>query len=75
MPDHDERLDWYEAGLDHGIALGLQIAEDEARYAVTQAQAVARLTAARETFESLSIARGEPDRAARQRAIIEERGI
>lgn len=70
-----DELAWYEAGLEHGIALGRQQVEDEWRGRMEVSAAIARQIAARGSYAELCERRGEPERAARQRALLAERGI
>lgn len=70
-----DALDWYEAGVVQGIAIGRQQAEDEWRGRMEVSAAIARLVAARPTYADLCDRRGEPDRAARQREILRDRGV
>lgn len=72
---HMESLAWYEAGLDHGIELGLIQAEALAGDAATYAQAAARISEGRERYSDLATKRGEAERAEAHRALMAERGI
>lgn len=71
----DECLRWYEAGLEHGIALGRCQVLDEWRGQMAVSAAIARMVADAPSFAELCERRGEPERAARQRHILLERGI
>jgi hypothetical protein len=69
-------LAWYEAGLDHGIALGRRQVEDElaAEWAALRAQVMPRLRSL-VPYADLADRRGQHDRAERQRRTLRERGV
>ncbi|MGY4642806.1 hypothetical protein [Cellulomonas sp. URHB0016] len=68
-------LDWYEAGIVHGIAIGRQQVEDEWRGRMEVSAAVARMVAGAVPYAELCDRRGEHDRADRQRTILRDRGV
>lgn len=68
-------MEWYEAGYVAGVARGREAAEDELAALQRAAVDSARRTAARGPYADLAKLRGEHDRAARQGALIAERGI
>lgn len=68
-------LAYYQAGVEHGIALGRQQAEDDWQAIHSRAAAIARQVAESPSYADLAERRGEHDRAERQRAILRERGI
>lgn len=70
-----DKIAWYEAGLDHGIALGRRQVEDEHRGQHEVSAAIARQIAQMGPYAERAERRGQPERAARQRQILQERGI
>lgn len=68
-------LAWYEAGLAHGIDIGRRQVHDElaAEWAALKATVMPGIS--RLPYDELAERRGQPDRAARQRRILHERGI
>jgi hypothetical protein len=65
----------YETGYEHGIERGRQQVEDEWRGRMEAGAAVARVVAQAGPYAERAALRGQPERAARQRAILTERGI
>jgi len=68
-------LAYFEAGRAEGIEAGRRQLEDEWRGTYEVSAAVARQVAQRGPFDELAERRGQPERAARQRAILAERGV
>ena len=68
-------LAYFEAGRAEGIEAGRRQLEDEWRGTYEVSAAVARQVAQRGSFDELAERRGQPERAARQRAILAERGV
>ncbi len=65
----------YELGVEHGISIGREQAEDEWRARQAVSAAVARHIAEAGSLVDLCERRGERDRAERQRSILRERGV
>jgi hypothetical protein len=68
-------LEWYEAGVTHGIARGYEKAERELSALQRAAVLTARQAAQGERYDVLLERRGDPERAAEHRALLAERGI
>jgi len=68
-------LEVYGLGYRDGIEAGRRQLEDEWRGTYEVSAAVARQVAQRGSFDELAERRGQPERAARQRAILAERGV
>lgn len=68
-------LAYYEAGVVTGVQMGRQQAEDEHRGLSEVSAAIARQVADLGPFADLCDRRGEPERAARQRALLAARGV
>lgn len=66
---------YYEAGLEHGWALGFRAAEEEFAHLHRRAHEVVQHAARTPTFAELCERRGEPDRAEANRALLRDRGI
>ena len=70
-----EYIDGYGRGWQDGVNHGRQLAEDEQRGRGAISGAIAAQMAKRGSFADLCEARGEPERAARSRQILADRGI
>ena len=70
-----EWLDGYELGLIHGDPIGYQRAHDEWHARAEVSAAVARLVSQAGPYADAAERRGQPERAAAQRALLAERGI
>jgi len=68
-------LAWYQAGVEEGVRMGRQQVEDEWHGSLEVSAAIARQVAAQEPYSVLAKRRGQPERAARQRALLRERGV
>lgn len=68
-------LAYYEDGFVHGIAAGRQQVEAEWFGRQEVSTEIARQMAKAGPFDALCQARGEPERAAKHRALMAERGI
>ena len=68
-------LEYYAYGFTHGVAAGRRGLEEEWTGRQEVSAAIARRMAASGPFDALCAARGEPERAARHRALMAERGI
>ena len=68
-------LEWYEAGYVAGLAEGRR--REDAELAAIQRAAVAsaRVTANSVPYDVLAERRGEPEKAAAHRALLERRGV
>lgn len=71
----DEWIDWYQSGVEHGIAIGRQQVEDEWRGRQAVSAAIARQIASWGPYDELADRRGDHGRAQAQRRILAERGI
>lgn len=70
-----EAMGWYEAGIILGVTMGRQQIVDEWRGRMEAGAAVARMIASHGPYDELAERRVQPERAARQRAILRDRGI
>ncbi len=70
-----DELDWYESGVMRGIEMGRQQVVDEWHAVRADGGRVARMIAASTPYAELCEQRGEPERAARQRQILADRGV
>ena len=70
-----EYLEGYEDGLIHGDVIGYQRAHDEWHARAEVSAAIAQQVARMGPADELEIRRGRPERAARLRQIMADRGI
>ena len=68
-------LAWWEDGYVHGLTAGRRELEAEWSGRQEVSAAIARQMAASGPFDALCEARGEPERAARHRALMAGRGV
>jgi hypothetical protein len=70
-----EWVDGYERGYEHGTTHGRELADDEQRGRGAISGAIAAQMSRLGSFADLCEARGEPERAARSRQLLADRGI
>lgn len=68
-------LEVYEIGFLDGVSAGRRELEAEWRGRMEVSAAIARFIATQPSYAELAERRGQPERAARQRQILAERGV